>query len=73
MKFRKPGRKRSEHQFHFGSNKLEFIDKYKYLGLFLDEHMSFLHGTSVLADSASRAVGGIIGKTKILKYMGYAT
>ena len=35
--------------------------------------MSFLHGTSVLADSVSRALGGIIGKTKILKYMGYAT
>ena len=39
MDFRKPGRKRSEYQFHFGCNKLEFTNKYKYLGLVLDEHV----------------------------------
>ena len=73
MEFRKAGKKRSTYQFNFGSNKLQFTDKYKYLGLIFDEHMSFLHGTSMLADSASRALGGVIGKTKILRYMGHST
>ena len=34
---------------------------------------TFQYGTSALADSACRAVGGFIGKTKTLKDIGYAT
>ncbi len=40
---------------------------------FVGENMSFLHGASVFADSASGALEGIIGKTKMLRDMGYST
>lgn len=72
MHFRKRGR-RSTFSFFIEEQPIEFTDKYKYLGLFLDEHLSFLPATSVLADSASRALGGIIGKTKCLRDLGYQT
>ena len=42
--------------FCVGEKQLEFTDKYMYLGFFLDESMSFLHGASVLTDSASRVL-----------------
>ena len=58
--------------FCFGEDILEFTSIYKYLGLFVDEHITFLHGPSALADSASRALGGVVGKTKPLKDIGYA-
>ena len=73
MHFRNPGTEISNFKFCVGDKQLEFADKYKYLGLFLDEHMSFLQGVTALADSAGRALGGLIGKTKILKDMGYFT
>lgn len=47
LEFRKPGRKRSEFQFCFGTNKLAFTDKYKCLGLFLDEHVMFVWDINV--------------------------
>ncbi len=39
----------------------------------MDEHLNFEHATSVLAESASRALGGVIAKTKQLGDLGYAT
>ncbi len=73
MHFRNPGTERSSFQFHVGEKQLKFADKYKYLVLFLDECMSYLHCVSVLGDLASRALGGLIGKTKMLRDMGYFT
>ena len=35
--------------------------------------MNFIKGTTVLAESASRALGGVIGKTKTLRNMGFST
>jgi hypothetical protein len=43
--------------FCFGEDIVEFTSNYKYLGLFIDEHNTFLYGTSALADSESRALG----------------
>lgn len=34
--------------------------------------MSVIDGASVLADSASRPLGGFIGKTKMLRDIGYS-
>lgn len=69
----KPGGVRRTFKFYFDEKQREFTDKYKYLGCFLDESMSFLHGTSVLADSAGQPLRGVIGKTKLLEDLSYST
>ena len=35
--------------------------------------MSLVHGSTVLAESAGRALGGVIGKIKTLKDVGFRT
>ena len=55
--FRPKPHNRSDFRFHFGENQLITVDKYKYLGIFLDEQLSFEYCASVLSDSASRALG----------------
>ena len=72
MHFRQIRTKRSDFQFQFGKQKLQYVENYKYLGLNLDEHLLYDYGTSVLAGSAGRALGGIIAKTKQLGDLGYA-
>ena len=73
MHFRNPRSATSTFQFYFGEKKLNYTKCYKYLGLYLDEHMHFTKGTTVLSESASRALGGVIGKTKMLKDIGFST
>ena len=72
MHFRQARVKRSDFQFYLGEHKLHYVENYKYLGLNLDEHLHFEYGTSVLAGSAGRALGGIIAKTKQLGDLGFA-
>ena len=72
MHFRRIGNKRSKFQFDFWDHRLEYVENYKYLGFVLDEHMNYQQGIHVLAESASRALGGIIAKTKQLGNLGYA-
>ena len=57
----------SNYQFYFGEKKINYVHSYKYLGFYVDEHMSFVHGSTVLSESAGRALGGVIGKIKALK------
>lgn len=52
---------------------MNYTSSYKYIGFYLDGHMSFLKGTVVLTESAGRALGGVIGKTKALRSMGSST
>ena len=40
---------------------------------YLDEHINFLKGPTLLAESANRALGGVIGKTKTLRDIGFFT
>ena len=41
---------------------IQFTDSYKYLGVWLDEHITFLKNAKELAKSASRALGAVYGK-----------
>lgn len=41
--------------------------------MYIDEHTNLIKGVKVLAESAERALGGIIGKSKNLKNMGFHT
>ena len=48
-------------------HELLIVDKYKYLGVILDELLTMQTCIETLSDSGSRAMGGIITKFKMLK------
>ena len=71
--FRTKSQPCTSYEFICGNEAIEIIDKYKYLGLILDEHLNYDITASVLAGSAGRALGGICSKFKKLKGLGYQT
>ena len=73
MHFRPKRQKRTEFKYHFGDDELINVDKYKYLGIYLDEHITFEHCSKVLSESAGRALGGIINRFKSLRDVGFGT
>ena len=64
---------RTRSNFCFGLDQLEIVDSYKYLGIFLDETLNFNKCSHILAESASRALGGVINKIKAIRDCGYTT
>ena len=53
------------------SSKLEKTEKYKYLGLWFQEHLDLKFATSELAKSASRALSVLYAKFKCAEGMSY--
>ena len=47
------------------------FDKYKYLGVILDEFLNFESRVQVLSEAAGRALGAVILKFKTLKDIGF--
>ena len=64
---------RTEFEFIFNNEIVECVDKYKYLGIVFDEHLDLNTTASVLASSASRALGSICTKFNKLKGLGFRT
>ena len=62
-----------QYKFKYGETPLIVVPKYKYLGIYLDQHLSFDDCTTVLSDAAGRALGGVINKFKEMKDMGFET
>ncbi len=52
---------------------LEKVGSYKYLGVYLDEFLTFSTTANVLSTAAGRALGGMINKYKSLNDLGYDT
>ncbi len=52
---------------------LEKVPNYKYLGVFLDEYLTFSKTTNILSTAGGRALGGMINKYKSLDNLGYDT
>lgn len=71
--FRHHSKTKSDQTFTLGNNNLQTVSYYKYLGVIFDEHLSFEINSSILADSASRALGSIRTKLKRMKEIGYNT
>ena len=63
----------SDFQFKYGDNTVDIVEKYKYLGLILDEYLDYQVTATVLANSAGRALGSIQNKFNQLKGLGYNT
>ncbi len=58
---------------HKNGPKLQIVDSYKYLGVYLDEFLTFSHTTEVLATAGGRALGSMINKFRSLADMGHST
>ena len=52
------------HDFKCGNSELDCIERYKYLGLWLSEHLDYRITASEVAKSAHRALGVIISKAR---------
>ena len=71
--FRPKRKTYTKYRFKYDDHLLNIVDSYKYLGVYMDEHMTFDKCSRILADSAGRALGGVISKGKTLRDCGYKT
>ena len=53
-------------EFVFDNTVLSIVDRYKYMGTVLNEHLDFTLTFSILAGAAGRALGAVISKFKAL-------
>ena len=63
----------TKHKFKINEQKLEIVEKYKYLGIVVDSVLSFKDATDILGISAGRGLGGLINKIHHLKNLGYGS
>ena len=54
-----------------GNSSLELVDHYKYLGIVFTEHLDLMQMSKIVAQSARRALGLLILKSKSLGGMPY--
>ncbi len=71
--FRTKTQPRTDFNFKFNNEIVECVDKYKYLGIILNEYLDFNITATILASSASRALGAIYTKFANLKGIGFST
>ncbi len=73
--YRNAPKARTSYDFKLHENgpNLQIVDSYKYLGVYLDEFLTFSHTTEVLATAGGRALGSMINKFRSLADMGHST
>lgn len=64
--FRKPSTAKTNVLFRCGEDESNVVEQYKYLGLILSEHLDFAITSKAVVQSAGRALGLIIAKSKVL-------
>ena len=64
MHFRPPRTTISQYKFHYGDLDVNITDKYKYLGVMLDDKLKYDVCSKLLSESAGRALGNVISKFK---------
>jgi hypothetical protein len=73
LHFRHHLKKQTEYVFLLGTDKIDLVNSYKYLGLTLDEHMKFVYNLDIMTSSAHRALGSVISKYRNYRAMGHKT
>ena len=73
MHFHKPSVPRTDHQFTFGDQHISYSDKYRYLGLELNEYMDYTHTANVLSDASGRALGAVTARHYSVNGLHYDT
>ena len=69
--FRRKRQNRSEFTFKYGEKTIDYVDTYKYLGIYFDEHLDFKLNEQELSKAGSRALGALVSKLKQSNCMGY--
>jgi hypothetical protein len=69
--FRVPSQQLTVYDFKYGNCKINVVNSYTYLGVLLTEHLDYKQTAKVVAQSASRALGLLIAKFKIIGGMSY--
>ena len=62
--FRGSRKKKLNFNFHYSDSSLEYKSDYKYLGIYLDEHLTFNNCINTLGDFGSKTLGALISKVK---------
>ena len=52
---------------------IKIVERYKYLGVTLNENLNFRESAQELVEAGGQALGGIISKFKVHKNVGYHT
>ena len=71
--FRSTSTKKTKSLFKFGSENIEIVDSYTYLGILLTEHLDYNAMAAQVAKPASRALGLVISKYKSFGGMPFDT
>ena len=71
--FRKVRVSITDFSFTFQNKTVDIVQKYKYLGLILEEHLDFKASINEPCSKGGRALGACISKFKTLKDVGYIT
>ena len=71
--FRPCRKEKTNYGFTFGGHLLQIVDKYKYLGLYLNEKINYSVSANILAEAGGRALGSIRNKLNSIKECGYNT
>lgn len=71
--FRNKRKRATEHQFKLNDRVIERVEKYKYLGVYLDEYLDMENTANILSEAAGRALGAVISKFQKLRDVGFRT
>ena len=71
--FRTPSKAKTGRSFTCGEKHLETVDQYLYLGLLLTEHLDYAKMAKQVSNSASRALGLLISKSKLAGGLTFST
>ena len=71
--FRKKRKVRTTFSFSIGPMNIKTVERYKYLGVTLNENLDFHESAQELAEAGGWALGGLISKFKVHKNIGYHT
>ena len=69
--FRNSAKPKTQHVFKLGTDKLDLVASYKYLGLILSEHLDYSVTAKIVAQAAGRALGLLLAKFKACGGMPY--
>ncbi len=71
--YRKEKKPRTNFVFKWADNSIGIVDGYKYLGLFIDQHLDFDRHCEMITNSAGRALGKILSKFAYFRNIAFTT
>ncbi len=65
--------KKADVTFQLGEHEVKKVDKYKYLGVYLNEYLDYQTIANTLSGAAGRVLGSVISKFKSFRNVGFIT